>query len=162
MPPPTRQREPPGGVAGGPAAGLPGARTGFLTVSGASATDNADVDPVLTPAGLRTRARDYLGATDPATPSASPIFADLTGLPPLLIQVGTHEILLDDAVRLAARAAACNVRVDLQVWPGVPHVFQSFAAMLDEGGAALRSAAEFIRSHWAMPGQAADAGLTTL
>ena len=121
-----------------------------LTVSGASAKDNADVDPVLTADGLRARAGDYLGATDPATPLASPIFADLTGLPPLLIQAGSHEILLDDAVRLAARAAAHDVRVDLQVWPGVPHVFQSFAAMLDEGGAALRSAAAFTRSHWSL------------
>ena len=119
-----------------------------LTVSGASAQDNADVDPVLTPDGLRARARDYLGATAPATPLASPIFGDLTGLPPLLIQAGSHEILLDDAVRLAARAAAHDVRVDLQVWPGVPHVFQSFAVMLDEGAAALRSAADFTRSHW--------------
>jgi monoterpene epsilon-lactone hydrolase len=119
-----------------------------LTVSGTSAVDKADVDPALTPDGLRTRARDYLGPTDPATPLASPIFADLTGLPPLLIQAGSHEILLDDAVRLAARAAADNVRVDLQVWPGAPHVFQSFAMMLDEAGAALRSAAEFTRSHW--------------
>lgn len=125
-----------------------------LTVSGASAADKAAVDPALTPAGLRTRAQDYLGATDPATPLASPIFGDLTGLPPLLIQAGSHEILLDDAVRLAARAAAHDVRVDLQIWPGVPHVFQSFAVMLDEAAEALRSAAEFTRSHWtALVGQ---------
>lgn len=122
-----------------------------LTVSGASAVDKAEVDPVLTAAGLRTRARDYLGGTDPATPLASPVFADLTGLAPLLIQAGSHEILLDDAVRLAARAAAHDVRVDLQIWPGVPHVFQSFAVMLDEADDALRSAAEFTRAHWNAP-----------
>ncbi|HEY4020632.1 MAG TPA: alpha/beta hydrolase [Pseudonocardiaceae bacterium] len=119
-----------------------------LTVSGASAVGKAAVDPSLTPAALRTRAGDYLNGADPAAPLASPVFADLTGLAPLLIQVGSHEILLDDAVRLAASAAAYDVRVDLQVWPGVPHVFQSFAALLDDAGAALRSAAAFTRSHW--------------
>jgi acetyl esterase/lipase len=124
-----------------------------LTVTGESAGDGAGgraaLDPALTPAGLRTRARDYLGDRDPATPLASPVFADLGGLPPLLIQVGSHEILLDDAVRLAARAAAANVRVDLQVWPEVPHVFQGFAAILDEADQALDSAAAFLRRHWA-------------
>jgi acetyl esterase/lipase len=119
-----------------------------LTVSGASTVSKAAVDPALTPAGLRTRAGDYLNGADPAAPLASPVFADLTGLAPLLIQVGSHEILLDDALGLAARAAADDVRVDLQVWPGVPHVFQSFAALLDEAGAALRWAAAFTRSHW--------------
>jgi acetyl esterase/lipase len=119
-----------------------------LTVSGASAAGKADVDPALTPAGLRTRARDYLGEVDPSSSLASPVFADLTGLAPLLIQVGSHEILLDDAVRLAARAAAADVEVQLQVWPQVPHVFQSFAAILDEADAALRAAAAFTRAHF--------------
>lgn len=80
---------------------------------------------------------------------ASPVFADLTGLPPLLIQVGSHEILLDDAVRLAARAANHDVPVELQVWPEVPHVFQAYAAMLDDADHALQSAAAFIRRNWA-------------
>jgi acetyl esterase/lipase len=103
-----------------------------LTLSGDSVVGKADVDPALTAQGLRTRARDYLGQTNPASPLASPMFADLTGLAPLLIQVGSHEILLDDAVRLAARAARHDVPVQLQVWPQVPHVFQGFAALLDE------------------------------
>lgn len=120
-----------------------------LTVSGASAVSKAKLDPALTPEALRTRARDYLGDRDPSTPLASPIFADLTGLPPLLIQVGSHEILLDDAVRLAARAADHDVAVSLEVWPGVPHVFQSFAAILDDADHALNAAAAFIKSHWA-------------
>ncbi|MFC1439444.1 alpha/beta hydrolase [Streptacidiphilus sp. N1-10] len=120
-----------------------------LTLSGGSLVGKAAVDPSLTAAGLRTRAGDYLGATDPAVPTASPLFADLTGLPPLLVQVGSHEILLDDATRLAARAAEHDVRVDLQVWPQVPHVFQSFAAMLDEADAALDAAAAFVRAQWA-------------
>lgn len=120
-----------------------------LTVSGASATGKAELDPALTPEALRIRARDYLGDRDTATPLASPVFADLTGLPPLLIQVGSHEILLDDAVRLAARAAEHDVPVELQVWPQVPHVFQGFAALLDEADRALNSAAAFIKRNWA-------------
>ncbi|MFI1920376.1 alpha/beta hydrolase [Nocardia sp. NPDC020380] len=119
-----------------------------MTVSGASARTRADLDPVLTPEAMRTRARDYLGAHDLATPLASPIFADLTGLAPLLIQVGSHEILLDDALRLAARAADQDVRVELQVWPEVPHVFQGYAALLDDAGQALDAAAAFIKRNW--------------
>jgi acetyl esterase/lipase len=120
-----------------------------LTVSGASATAKADLDPALTPEALRRRALDYLGHRDPATPLASPVFADLTGVAPLLIQVGSHEILLDDAVRLAARAAENDVPVELQVWPQVPHVFQAFAALLDDADRALLSAAAFITRNWA-------------
>ncbi|WP_328450243.1 alpha/beta hydrolase [Amycolatopsis sp. NBC_00438] len=118
-----------------------------LTVSGGSATAKADVDPALTAAGLRRRALDYLGDTDPATPLASPVFADLTGVAPLLVQVGSYEILLDDAVRLAARAAEHDVEVRLQVSPGLPHVFQGFAALVDEADAALDAAAAFIKAH---------------
>ncbi|MBK3572407.1 alpha/beta hydrolase [Streptomyces sp. MBT65] len=120
-----------------------------LSVSGDSAKSKADADASLTPEGLRTRARDYLGDTDPTDPHASPVFAELTGLAPLFIQVGSYEILLDDAVRLAARAAEHDVHVELQVWPQVPHVFQEFAAMLDEGAAALDAAGAFIRARWA-------------
>jgi epsilon-lactone hydrolase len=79
--------------------------------------------------------------------SISPVFADLTGLPPLLIQVGGNEILLDDSIRLAARAAADNVKVTLDVTPGVPHVFPAFAGLLAEADTALDSGARFIRSN---------------
>jgi acetyl esterase/lipase len=120
-----------------------------LTVSGASATSKAHLDPALTPEALRARARDYLGRMAGTEPLASPVFADLTGLPPLLIQVGSHEILLDDAVRLASRAADHDVHVELQVWSQVPHVFQSFTVMLDEADEALQAAAAFIRTYWA-------------
>jgi len=118
-----------------------------LTLSGSSVTGKADVDPALTAQGLRHRAADYAGDADPAESRISPLFADLRGLPPLLVQAGSHEILLDDATRLAARAAAADVTVTLDVTPGVPHVFQGFAAMLDEGQAALDRAGAFIRSH---------------
>ena len=76
----------------------------------------------------------------------SPAFADLTGLPPLLVQVGSHEVLLDDAVRLAGRAAADDVAVTLDVAPGVPHVFQSFLGMLDDAEEALDRAGRFLRA----------------
>ena len=122
-----------------------------LTLSGDSISAKAAVDPALTPEGLRRRAVDYVPAGDRTAELVSPIFADLTGLPPLLIQAGSHEILLDDATRLAARAATADVAVRLEVTPGVPHVFQGFAAMLDEGDAALISAGEFLRAHLAGP-----------
>ena len=117
-----------------------------LTVTGESYRTKAASDPNITADAIRTRARDYLGATntDPADPAVSPIFADLTGLPPLLVQAGSHEVLLDDATRLATRAAADDVAVTLDVTPGVPHVFQAFAAVLDEGDAALDRASAFL------------------
>ncbi|MEU1628100.1 alpha/beta hydrolase fold domain-containing protein [Streptomyces sp. NPDC020096] len=108
---------------------------------------DAGLDPVITPAALRTRARDYVGGADPRDGLLSPVHADLSGLPPLLIQAGSHEYLLDDALRLAARAAADHVPVTLDVTPEVLHVFQAFAAILDEGDAALTRAAAFVGTH---------------
>jgi monoterpene epsilon-lactone hydrolase len=122
-----------------------------LTLSGESIGTKAAIDPALTPEGLRRRAADYLPDGGPTGELVSPVFADLTGLPPLLIQAGSHEILLDDASGLAARAPAADVAVRLEVTPGVPHAFQGFAAMLDEGDAALTSAGEFLRAHRAGP-----------
>ena len=122
-----------------------------LTLSGDTIRGKAAVDPALTPEGLSRRAADYLPDGDPAGELVSPIFADLTGLPPLLIQAGSHEILLDDATRLAAHAASADVPVTLEVTPGVPHVFQAFAAMLDEGDAALTRAGKFLRTHLTSP-----------
>ena len=119
-----------------------------LSLSGGTLSSKEKADPALTPQGLRIRTADYLHGADPRSPLASPVFADLTGLPPLLIQVGSHEILLDDALRLAARAATDDVPVELQVYPGVPHVFQGFAEILDEARTALNRAAEFITGHW--------------
>jgi monoterpene epsilon-lactone hydrolase len=117
-----------------------------LTLSGTSITGKAAVDPVLTGSGLRRRAVDYAGGADPRTPAISPVFADLTGLPPLVIQAGTHEVLLDDAIRLAAAAAAADVSVTLDITAGVPHVFQGFASLLDEGAQALARGGAFVRS----------------
>jgi acetyl esterase/lipase len=117
-----------------------------LTVSGDSYAGKADVDPAISAQAIRTRLQDYLDGTGtPATdPLVSPIFADLSGLPPLLIQAGSHEVLLDDATSLTVKAAADDVAVVLDITPGVPHVFQAFAAALEEGDAALNRAARFI------------------
>jgi acetyl esterase/lipase len=92
---------------------------------------------------------DYVAGADAADPHISPVFGDLRGLPPLLIQVGSHEILLSDALRLAGRAAIANVAVTLEVTPGAPHVFQGFAAVLEEADAALGRAATFLKIQWA-------------
>jgi acetyl esterase/lipase len=118
-----------------------------LTLSGASMTGKVDVDPALNAERLARRVTDYAGTNAAADPLISPIFAELTGLPPLLVQAGSHEVLLDDAVRLADRAAAADVEVTLQVTPGVPHVFQGFPTILDEAVTALDRAGEFLRHH---------------
>ncbi|MDG3010481.1 alpha/beta hydrolase [Rhodococcus sp. D2-41] len=118
-----------------------------LSLSGDSMAGKAAVDPALTADALRTRAESYLAGADPRSPFAGPLHADLRGLPPLLIQSGSFEILLDDAVRLAARAAADDVAVSLEVCPGAPHVFQGFAEILDEAGEALDRVATFLRNH---------------
>jgi monoterpene epsilon-lactone hydrolase len=120
-----------------------------LTLSGESLAEKREVDPLLTPDGLHARVPDYVGGADAADPYISPIFGDLTGLPPLLIQVGSHEVLLSDALRLAARAAIFDVPVTLDVTPGVPHVFQAYAGLLDEAGAALDRASEFLTAQLA-------------
>lgn len=114
-----------------------------LTLSGASIRSKDGVDPFFAPADLRWLFDQYLAGGDGAAPEASPVFADLTGLPPLLIQVGSSELLLDDAVRLAGRAGADEVAVTLEVVPRQPHVFQ-----LDdesaEAAAALERAGRFL------------------
>jgi epsilon-lactone hydrolase len=120
-----------------------------LTLSGETLADKREVDPILTPDGLRARVPDYVGGADASDPNISPIFADLRELPPLLIQVGSHEVLLSDALRLAGRAAISDVPVTLDVTPGVPHVFQAYAGLLDEAGSALDRASDFLNAQLA-------------
>jgi len=120
-----------------------------LTLSGETLSTKETVDPILTPDGLRLRVPEYVRGADPDDPYISPVFGDLRGLPALLIQVGSHEILLSDALRLAGRAAMDDVQVTLEVIPGVPHVFPGFAAALDEGDAALDRAAVFLKEQLA-------------
>ena len=119
-----------------------------LTMSGDTFLEKQAVDPILTPNGVRLRVPDYVVGVDASDPYISPIFGDLRGLPPLLIQVGSNEILLSDALRLAARAATADVAVNLEVTPGVPHVFQGYAAMLDEGNVALDRASAFLNAQF--------------
>jgi monoterpene epsilon-lactone hydrolase len=107
-----------------PAAAVLMSPTVDLTSSGASMTERADEDPVSTPAMLRQFAADYLAGADPQTPLASPLFASLAGLPPLLVQVGTADVLLSDSQRMAAAAAEAGVDVTLEIGEGLPHVYQ--------------------------------------
>ncbi|EGD45155.1 acetyl-hydrolase [Nocardioidaceae bacterium Broad-1] len=115
-----------------------------LTLSGATIETKLDADPLFDRAALEWFARRYLGSADPTDPLISPVFADLAGLPPLLIQVGSHEVLLDDSLRLAARAAEADVEVILEVGAELPHVFQNQAGSLDEADAALDRASRFL------------------
>jgi epsilon-lactone hydrolase len=107
-----------------PAAAVLMSPTVDLTSSGASMTERADQDPISTPAMLRQFAADYLAGADPKTPLASPLFAQLAGLPPVLVQVGTADLLLSDSERLAAAAAEAGVDVTLEIGEGLPHVYQ--------------------------------------
>ncbi|WP_344554061.1 alpha/beta hydrolase [Kitasatospora saccharophila] len=115
-----------------------------LAVTGESVRSRKDADPLFVEADLHAYADHYLGADDRTHPLASPLYADLTGLPPLLVQVGTNELLLDDAVRLATRAVAADVEVTLEVGPGLPHVYQHHYGRLDEADAALDRTARFL------------------
>lgn len=118
-----------------------------LTLSGASMTEKVGIDPSFVPEKVQIRAHDYVASADPADPAISPLFADLRGLPPTLIQAGSNEILLDDSARLAARAASDDVAVILDVTPGVPHLFQAFAATVEEGDQALDRVSAFLSAH---------------
>jgi len=106
-----------------PAAAVLMSPTVDLTSSGASMTERADQDPISTPAMLRQFASDYLAGADPKTPLASPLFASPAGLPPLLVLVGTADLLLSDSERLATAAAEAGVEVNLEIGQGLPHVY---------------------------------------
>jgi len=120
-----------------------------LSLAGTSMETRHEVDPLLSREALQARVTDYTSGQDPALGLISPVFADLSDLPPLIIQAGTHEVLLDDAVRLARQAAIADVEVTLDITPGVPHVFQTFYPILDEGAAALGRAGQFLSAHLA-------------
>jgi acetyl esterase/lipase len=120
-----------------------------LTLAGSSMETRREVDPLLSREGLEARIPDYTSGQDAGLGLISPIFADLSGLPPLIIQAGTHEVLLDDAVRLAQRAATADVELTLDITPGVPHVFQAYHAILDEGAAALDRAGRLLSAYFA-------------
>jgi monoterpene epsilon-lactone hydrolase len=106
-----------------------------LTYSGTSMTERVDQDPISTPAMLRQFASDYLAGTDPRTPLASPLFASLAGLPPLLVQAGTADLLFSDSERLAAAATEAGVDVTLRIGEGLPHVYQTMLGTPEAVGA---------------------------
>jgi monoterpene epsilon-lactone hydrolase len=128
-----------------PAAAVLMSPTVDLTSSGVSMTERADQDPVSTPAMLRQFASDYLAGADPKTPLASPLFAQLAGLPPLLVQVGTADLLLSDSERLAAAAAETGVDVTLEIGEGLPHVYQLMLGT-PEAAEATERIGEFLRA----------------
>ena len=118
-----------------------------LEGTGESRKTKQDLDFLVRPSELEELSTAYLGGVDPRTPLASPINADLSGLPPLLIQVGTSEVLLDDSKRLAENAKKAGVHVTLDIWEDMIHVFQFFAFMVPEAGKAIEAAAVFIGRH---------------
>lgn len=113
---------------------------------GESMATKAAVDPMVQRDPLRKMAAMYLAGQDPRTPLAAPLYADLSGLPPLLIQVGTAETLLDDSTRLAERARKAGVAVSLETWEDMIHVWQAFASLLPEGQQAIERIAAFIKT----------------
>jgi len=118
-----------------------------LTLSGATMDTKREADPLLSRELLQPRVDDYTSGQDAGLGLISPIFADLSGLPPLIIQAGTHEVLLDDAIRLARQAATADVQVTLDITAGMPHVFQAFYPFLDEAAAALDRAGQLLSAH---------------
>ena len=120
-----------------------------LTLAGTSMESRREADPLLSREALHARVPDYTAGQDAALGLISPVFAELSGLPPLIIQAGSHEVLLDDAVRLAQRAATADVEVTLEITPGVPHVFQAYHPILDEATAALDRAGQFLSTRLA-------------
>lgn len=112
---------------------------------GASMSTKAEVDPMVQRERLQRYAAWFLAGQDPRTPLAAPLYADLSGLPPLLIQVGTVETLLDDSTRLAERARKAGVEVELEQWEDMIHVWQAFAAVLPEGQQAVERIGEFVQ-----------------
>ena len=120
-----------------------------LTLAGTTMQTKGEVDVLMSRENLQARVTDYTSGQDAALGLISPVFADLSGLPPLITQAGSHEVLLDDAVRLARQAAIADVQVTLDITPRVPHVFQAYAPILDEGAAALDRAGQFLTAHLA-------------
>ena len=145
---------------------MPGAVVAFspgldATRTGESMVTKADADPLLTLEAVLHTGAMYVAGQDPHQELLSPaILADLTGFPPLLLQVGTNEILLDDSTRMATRARAAGVDVILDVTADVPHVFQSFAGVLDEADEALDRAAFFLVQRLRAADKADKAGKT--
>ena len=131
-----------------PAAGAVMSPWTDLAATSASYASRSDADPIHQRPMILALAKNYLGPNGyPRDPLASPLYADLAGLPPLLIQVGDRETVLSDSTMFADRAKAAGVDVELEVWDGMIHVFQMFAAELPEGRDAIGVIARFLDKH---------------
>jgi len=126
-----------------PAAGVCISPWTDLTCRAKSYETRKDADPIVKSEGIHAMAAAYVAGKDPKAPLISPLFADLKGLPPLLIHVGTDEVLLDDAVQLGERAKAAGVDATVDVWDQMVHVWHWFFPMLDEGRQAIARIGEF-------------------
>jgi phosphinothricin tripeptide acetyl hydrolase len=127
-----------------PAAGLCISPWTDLALTGDALETKAEEDPMVRRPDLQLMAEAYLDGRDPRTPLASPLYADLGGLPPLLLQVGSAEILLDDATRVAESARAAGTQAELRVWQDMFHVWHAFADILPEGQEAVDEMAAFL------------------
>jgi acetyl esterase/lipase len=119
-----------------------------LALAGPSMDARADADPMVGRVLLAKMADAYLHGADPKTPLASPLYADLTGLPPLYVQVGGREVLLDDATRLVARAREAGVDIALEQWDEMIHVWQAFAPHVPESDEAITRIGAYLRARW--------------
>ncbi|HEY1344261.1 MAG TPA: alpha/beta hydrolase [Streptosporangiaceae bacterium] len=119
-----------------------------LALTGESLRTRAAVDKMVKPASMHQTAAVYLAGEDPRHPYASPLYADLRGLPPLLIQVGDAEVILDDSTRVAARAREAGVDVTLEVWDEMPHVFHAYAGLLPESDQAIERIGDWLQHRY--------------
>lgn len=119
-----------------------------LECSAPSLTALAHTDPLLNRRSLREMADAYIQTGDPRAPTASPLYADLKGLPPMLVHVGSEEVLLDDSKGLASRARTAGVDARLEIWPGMIHVWHMFHPVLPQGRDAIAKLVEFVRERW--------------
>lgn len=127
-----------------PAAGVAISPWANLTHSGSSATTREGIDPICSVAFLNILARNFLADELPTHPDASPVYADVHGLTPIMIQIGENEVMLSDAIRLAANLGEARVRTTLEVWPRMFHVWHLLAGILPEADQALRNAVRFL------------------
>jgi epsilon-lactone hydrolase len=132
-----------------PAAAVPISAWSDMEGTGASIKTRASRDPMVANGPLFDMAKTYLGNGDPKNPLASPLHGDYRGLPPMLMQVGDAEILLDDSTRVAEKAKAAGVKVDLEVWPEMVHVWHVFAKILPEGQQAIDRIGRYVIEHTA-------------
>jgi epsilon-lactone hydrolase len=117
-----------------------------LALTGPSLRHNAKSDPMMDVKRLPAYAQRYLGGADPRHPYASPLYGDASGLPPVLIQVGSDEILRDDAVRMAEKLRQAGGEVHLEEWPRMPHVWHHYARLVPEGRQAIERIGAFVQT----------------